>query len=73
MALGEKINHTEVFDAHEWICHLCGLYISRHATKNDWYRVTLDHIIPLSKGGTHTRDNVAPAHWKCNMEKGDGV
>lgn len=71
MARGEHINHTEVFDAHEWICHLCGGSIDRRATRDDWLRVTLDHVVPLSKGGEHVRSNVRPAHWKCNMEKGD--
>lgn len=71
MARGEQINHTEVFEEHGWICHLCGSEIDQRAGKDDWMRVTLDHIIPLSRGGTHTRDNVAPAHWRCNMEKGD--
>jgi 5-methylcytosine-specific restriction endonuclease McrA len=73
MAKGEKINHTEVFDEHEWVCHLCGCEIDRYAGRDDWMRVTLDHVIPLSKGGQHVRSNVAPAHWKCNMEKGDRV
>ena len=30
---------------------------------------TLDHIIPLSKGGTHTWDNVQLAHMHCNAGK----
>lgn len=31
---------------------------------------TIDHIRPLSKCGTHTRDNVAIAHMLCNSYKG---
>lgn len=73
MARGEKINHTEVFDAHNWVCHICGELIDRFAGRDDWMRVTLDHIIPLSRGGGHVRSNVAPAHWKCNMDKGNGI
>lgn len=71
MARGEVINHTEVFEAYGWLCHLCGEEINRFATRDDYMRVTLDHIIPLSKGGEHIRDNVAPAHYRCNMAKGD--
>lgn len=73
MAKGEVINHTEVFDEHGWICHLCGEEISRFATRDDWMRVTLDHIIPLSRGGQHIRSNVAPAHYRCNMQKGNSL
>lgn len=30
---------------------------------------SIDHIIPLSRGGTHTLDNVQLAHLKCNRVK----
>lgn len=32
---------------------------------------TLDHIIPLSRGGSHERANVRLAHHYCNSVKGD--
>lgn len=34
---------------------------------------TIDHIIPLAKGGGHTWDNVQIAHMICNSKKGSGV
>ena len=33
--------------------------------------LTIDHVIPLSKGGDHTPSNLAPACWSCNMSKGN--
>jgi hypothetical protein len=30
----------------------------------------LDHVVPLSKGGTDTEDNVLPACAPCNLSKG---
>ena len=30
---------------------------------------TMDHILPLSRGGTHTVDNVTPACKSCNSRK----
>jgi hypothetical protein len=33
-------------------------------------RVTLDHMIPLSRGGTHSLDNIVPACLTCNSSKG---
>lgn len=71
MAKGEDIRHLLVFERDEWICHLCNTIIDRTLRGDSWMRATLDHIIPLSKGGTHTYDNVAAAHWFCNMQKGD--
>ena len=32
---------------------------------------TIDHVKPLSKGGTWDLDNLKLAHRKCNQEKGD--
>ena len=31
--------------------------------------LTLDHVIPLSKQGVHSKDNVVPACWPCNNKK----
>jgi hypothetical protein len=51
-------------------CHICGHRIS------DRYRYphprsrSLDHLIPLSRGGTHTPENVALACLGCNVSKG---
>ena len=32
---------------------------------------SVDHVVPLSKGGTHTWDNVKLAHKRCNSKKCD--
>lgn len=34
-------------------------------------RLQMEHVVPLSKGGTHTEDNVVPACGPCNSRKGD--
>lgn len=31
---------------------------------------TLDHVIPLAKGGEHSRANVRCAHFICNSRRG---
>jgi len=35
-------------------------------------KLTKDHIIPLSRGGNHTMDNVVPACFSCNSRKKAG-
>jgi 5-methylcytosine-specific restriction endonuclease McrA len=48
-----------------WTCHIC----HKKVTEADW---SLDHLIPLSKGGAHTPANVALAHRRCNSRRGVG-
>jgi hypothetical protein len=37
----------------------------------DGLRKTRDHYIPLSRGGTNTRENIRQACYKCNNLKGN--
>lgn len=34
---------------------------------------SIDHLMPMSKGGTHTWDNVKLAHHGCNTLKRDKI
>lgn len=33
--------------------------------------LTLDHKVPLSRGGNNAIGNLVPSCWPCNQEKGD--
>ena len=53
-------------------CSLCDLPLDR-SIKNgdDPFYITFDHVIPRSKGGTDTLDNLRLAHQVCNNERGN--
>jgi 5-methylcytosine-specific restriction endonuclease McrA len=68
---GDKIDRYEVFEHYNWICNICGTQIDKSLKFPDKRAATLDHIIPLSKGGRHVWENVAPAHADCNEDKGN--
>ena len=56
-------------------CHICNkkidLSASRWTGRGNWeYGLHFDHVIPLSKGGPNTIDNIRPAHGICNISKG---
>jgi len=53
-------------------CHLCGEEIDYAASHLEPLSFTIDHIIPIAKGGADDIDNLAAAHRKCNRDKGDG-
>ena len=52
------------------ICQICNRVIIFGNDTNADYYPSIDHIKPLSKGGTHTWDNVQLACRKCNTIKG---
>jgi len=65
----------EVLLAHGTMCHLCGNPVDMAATRKVGYYgwengLHLDHVVPLSKGGSDTLENVKPSHAKCNIAKG---
>lgn len=72
-AKGDQIDHLTLFELHGWTCVICRKAINRHLRMPNWFAATVEHIVPLAQGGTHTWDNVAPAHYKCNMSKGDSL
>jgi len=54
-------------------CHLCGMPIDLNAGKAEPLSFTVDHVIPVSAGGTDLMNNLVPAHFKCNRIKSDQV
>jgi hypothetical protein len=69
----ENINPIKVYESHNWICGICGKKINPKLKCPHPKSASIDHIIPISKGGTHTYDNVQPAHFICNSFKGDSI
>ena len=52
-------------------CHYCGVGISRRLPQGDPKAATLDHVVPLAKGGEWKLYNLVPACRACNMKKAD--
>jgi 5-methylcytosine-specific restriction endonuclease McrA/predicted nucleic acid-binding Zn ribbon protein len=73
MRLGDRgINWRSLGKRDGWVCYLCNWVVQQRAgTAYKPFGGTVDHLIPLSKGGTHTWDNVALAHRRCNTSRGN--
>jgi 5-methylcytosine-specific restriction endonuclease McrA len=52
----------EIKEAFRNQCCYCG---------KELQRLEMDHVIPLSKGGRHTKSNVVPSCRTCNAKKGN--
>lgn len=55
-------------------CHIClepiDLEAPRTPGASGWERALhLDHVIPISRGGTDLIENIRPAHGLCNLRK----
>jgi 5-methylcytosine-specific restriction protein A len=46
----------------EGVCHYCGRRVGARA-------LTMDHVVPLVRGGRSTKGNVVPACKECNAKK----
>ena len=58
-----KITRRAVFARDGWQCQYCGSKAN----------LTVDHVIPRSKGGASTWDNIVASCAPCNRRKGDAL
>jgi 5-methylcytosine-specific restriction endonuclease McrA len=43
-------------------CHICKEEVS-------FYKMQLDHVVPISRGGQHSYNNIKASHADCNRWK----
>ena len=55
------------------ICGICGYAVDITLDRRRRMSATLDHIVPISRGGTHVDSNVQLAHRACNSVKRDSM
>lgn len=59
----ERVSIRRVYERDGMRCHLCGGHIGRADR-------SLDHLIPVVRGGAHAEWNLAAAHLLCNKRRG---
>lgn len=65
----EKEKARQLRKTHWWdsrvakgVCHYCGRHVGRE-------NLTMDHIVPLARGGRSAKGNLVPACKACNTKK----
>lgn len=66
----ERFPHEDVFARDGYICQLCGGVIDKSLEYPHPASRSIDHIVPIARGGAHTFVNVQAAHLRCNLAKG---
>jgi 5-methylcytosine-specific restriction endonuclease McrA len=65
------VNRLQIFKRDRLICHICGKKTDPRKSAPHPKAPTIDHIVPIAKGGTHEPANVATACFMCNATKSD--
>lgn len=66
----ERFDPVSVLERDKWRCQICGRKTPRRKRGTfDDDAPELDHVVPLSMGGEHSRSNTQCACRRCNQEK----
>ena len=68
-----SVNLINVYESFRGICQYCHKSLSFESDVCGDDYPSIDHIIPISKGGTHTWDNVQLLCRRCNYMKSDKI
>lgn len=76
--IDRDITLKEVYETDGGICYLCGGQCDWNDCRRDGTQFivggsypSIDHVVPLTKGGEHSWSNVRLAHLSCNAKKGN--
>jgi hypothetical protein len=69
----QRIDFSEVALRDSGLCHICGDAVDLSLPRTSRMGATLDHVIPISRGGLDLMENVRLAHWICNIRKSDSL
>lgn len=67
------VHRAKIFERDGGKCQLCGLKVDFSKVAPHPKSPTIDHVIPIAKGGTHEPSNAQLAHFSCNCLKSDRI
>lgn len=69
----ESFDKDLVFERDRWVCQICYKPIDNELKFPDPGSASLDHVMPLVAGGSHSADNSQASHLVCNLRKATRV
>ena len=67
----ESFARNDVFERDGWVCGICCDPIPKDHSYPSPLSASLDHVVPLIRGGDHSMANSQASHLRCNLSKGD--
>ena len=66
----EAVDRMDVAKRDGWRCHICDGRVDGGLAWPHPLSASIDHLVPIAAGGSHSMANVALAHLRCNISKG---
>lgn len=63
----------EIYARDQWICQLCAKPVDPTRSHPDLLCASIDHRIPIARGGADNDENVQLSHLICNIRKGTTI
>jgi 5-methylcytosine-specific restriction endonuclease McrA len=67
----EVFDRIDVFTRDKWTCRICFDPVDSTLDPLHPMSPSVDHIVPLSRGGEHSLANAQTTHLRCNAAKSD--
>jgi HNH endonuclease len=71
-ATWDGIDDEQIYERDHWKCWLCKKRIDKTYKYPHPQSASIDHVVPLSRGGTDTALNKLAAHLTCNVSRNSG-
>lgn len=72
-AFVEDVNIDVLWERDSGACGICSDPVDRDLAWPGRMVATIDHVVPLARGGEHSYANAQLAHMGCNARKGDRI
>lgn len=69
-AFVQRVIRAHIYSRDGWRCQICKRKVDPRLSVPHPLAKTIDHIVPLARGGTHEPRNVRLAHFICNSKRG---